>query len=212
MKRIILGMVLLALFMLNAGKAAWAGEMDVLLNKLVEKGILSPAESQIIADETKIQVSKDLAQAKSLSVPEWTQRIKWGGDVRYRTQSDWGKKAQSDTPGGSFIKNQEWRNRIRGRFYLEGKVNDFTYAGARFAGGALKANSTNDTLQSYWNKNYAMFDQYYMRFEAPSEMIRNYGQYFSDLKLWAGRFPRSGYKLCLPGYKARHGFAINECI
>jgi hypothetical protein len=72
---------------------------------------------------------------------------------------------------------------------MEGKVNDFTYAGTRLAGGALKANSTNDTIDDYWNKDYVMFDQYYMRFEAPSELIRNFGQYFSDLKLWAGRFP-----------------------
>jgi len=189
MKRIIIGIVLIFLFMLSAGKAAWAGEMDVLLSKLVEKGILTPAESQIIADDTKLQVSRDLAQAKSLSVPEWTQRIKWGGDVRYRTQGDWAKKTQSDVPDGSFIKNQQIRNRIRGRFFMEGKVNDFTYAGTRLAGGALKANSTNDTLTNYWDKNYVMFDQYYMRFEAPSEIIRNYGQYFSDLRLWAGRFP-----------------------
>lgn len=58
-----------------------------------------------------------------------------------------------------------------------------------FAGGGTKDNSTNDTLTNYWDKNFAMFDQYYMRFEAPSEMIRRYGQYFRDLKLWAGRFP-----------------------
>jgi hypothetical protein len=120
-------------------------------------------------------------------VPEWTQRIKWGGDVRYRTQGDWGKK--SATAGDSMLLNQEWRNRVRGRFYMEGKVNDFTYAGVRFAGGALKANSTNDTLQNYWNKAYAMFDQYYIRLEAPRQIVRDYGRYFSDLKFWAGRFP-----------------------
>jgi len=189
MKRILLAVILGALFLLTANQSVQAGEVDILVQKLVEKNILSPAEASIILDETKLQVSKDLAQAKSLSVPEWTQRIKWGGDVRYRTQGDWAKKTVSDTPGGSYIKNQQWRNRVRGRFYLEGKVNDFTYAGARFAGGLTKANSTNDTLTNYWDKNYVMFDQYYMRFEAPSEMIRDYGKYFSDAKFWAGRFP-----------------------
>jgi len=160
--------------------------VDVLVNKLVEKNVLSPAEAQIILDETKLQVSKDLAQAKSLSVPDWTQRIKWGGDVRFRTQTDWGKPTTSDS--ASTIKHQRIRERVRGRFYMEGKVNDFTYAGVRFAGGGTSARSTNDTLDDYFTKDYTMFDQYYIRAEAPSEMIRDYGQYFSDARLWLGRF------------------------
>ncbi|MFH1190069.1 MAG: putative porin [Candidatus Omnitrophota bacterium] len=174
---------------------AQAGEIDVLLTKLVEKNVLTPAEAQIIADETKLQVSKDLAQAKSLSVPEWTQRIKWGGDMRFRTQYDSGP--------GPGITDQRFRERIRGRFYMEGKANDFTYAGVRFSGGATGARSTNDTIggstgtagvasqtstTDYFQKYPVMFDQYYMRFEAPSEIVRDYGQYFSDAKLWLGRF------------------------
>lgn len=188
MKRISLAVILSALFLLATNMQAKASEVDVLVNKLVQKGVLSPSEAQIIMDETKLQVSKDLAQAKSLSVPEWTQRIKWGGDVRFRTQGDWGKPLANDAPGTNYIKNQRIRERIRGRFYMEGKVNDFTYAGARFAGGDVKSNSTNDTLDTYFNKKAVMFDQYYMRFEAPSDIIRKYGQYFSDLKLWAGKF------------------------
>jgi hypothetical protein len=33
-----------------------------------------------------------------------------------------------------------------------------------------------------------MSDQYYIRFEAPKEMVIRYGRYFSDLKLWSGKF------------------------
>ena len=173
---------------------AYAGEVDVLINKLVEKGVLSPSEAQIVMDDTKLRVSKDLAEQKSYSVPDWTQRIKWGGDVRFRTQGDWGEKARPQTTTGAsnaanMLQEQEWRNRMRGRFWMEAKVNDFTYAGVRFAGGGTKANSTNDTMQKYWDKAYAMFDQYFIRFEAPKEMIRDYGKYFNDIKLWAGRFP-----------------------
>lgn len=131
MKRILLAVVIGVLLLLAANKPAQAGEVDILVQKLVEKNILTPAEANIILDETKLQVSKDLAQAKSLSVPDWTQRIKWGGDVRYRTQGDWAKKT---TNPDTTIRDQQWRNRIRGRFYMEGKVNDFTYAGVRFCG------------------------------------------------------------------------------
>jgi len=186
------------------GTEARAGEVDVLVNKLVEKGILSPADAQIVLDETKVQVSKELAHGESVSVPEWTQRIKWGGDVRFRTNVLWGKPDNNQKigtpssnsplgdgttpPNSKDIRKQEIRNRIRGRFYMEGKVNDFTYAGVRFAGGGANPRSTNDTLGAYDSKAFVMFDQYYMRFEAPSEMVRDYGCYFNDLKLWAGRF------------------------
>ena len=92
---------LLTVFMLSMSilcllnKSAHASDVDVLINKLVEKGVLSPSEAQIVVDETKLKVSKDLAEQKSYSVPDWTQRIKWGGDVRVRTQGDWGEKSQT---------------------------------------------------------------------------------------------------------------------
>ncbi len=187
MRKIILGVVLIGLFILCAGKPAQAGEIDVLVNRLVQKGILTPADAQIIIDETKLQVSTDLAQAKSLSVPEWTQRIKWGGDIRFRTQTDWGKPSGT-TAAPTVIKHQRVRERVRGRFYMQGKINDFMYGGVRFAGGGTGARSTNDTLDDYFTKDAAYFDQYYIRMEAPSSIIRDYGQYFSDAKLWFGRF------------------------
>lgn len=188
MKKVMLAIILSAFFLLIGKTGAQASEVDILVQKLVEKNVLSPAEAQIILDDTKVQISKDLAQGKSLSVPDWTQRIKWGGDVRFRTQADWGKPVTTSANNASSLKNQRVRERVRGRFYMEGKVNDFTYAGTRLAGGDVKSNSTNDTLDSYFNKKAVEFDQYYMRFEAPRELIRDYGQYFSDLKLWLGKF------------------------
>ncbi|MDD5423261.1 MAG: hypothetical protein PHT32_07590, partial [Candidatus Omnitrophica bacterium] len=116
MKRILLAAVLGALFLLMCETRSQAGEVDILVQKLVDKNVLSPAEAQIILDETKLQVSKDLAQAKSLSVPEWTQRIKWGGDIRFRTQADWGKPSTTSS-SSSTIKHQRIRERVRGRFY-----------------------------------------------------------------------------------------------
>ena len=166
----------------------YAGEVDVLVNKLVEKGVLSPSEAQIVLDDTKLKVSKDLAQGESYSVPDWTQRIKWGGDVRFRTQGDWYKSTNTST-GAPAVADQQWRNRVRGRFYMQAKVNDFTLAGVRFAGGGQRPNTTNDTLSNYWAKAPVYFDQYYIMFTAPKETIRDYGKYFNDVKLWVGRIP-----------------------
>ncbi len=204
MRKLLVVAFLVASALVCSAMQAQAGEIDVLLTKLVEKNVLSPAEAQIIADETKLQVSKDLAQGKSTSVPDWTQRIKWGGDVRFRTQGDWAKTANNQTAGAvtsgsplgagtsptnaNDIRKQQIMQRVRGRFWMEGKVNDFTYSGVRFAGGGIGSRSTNDTLNDYFGKDPVEFDQYWIRFEAPSELIRDYGCYFSDLKLWAGRF------------------------
>ena len=167
---------------------AYAGEVDVLINKLVEKGVLSPSEAQIVLDDTKLKVSKDLAEQKSYSVPDWTQRIKWGGDLRFRTRGDW---AQSTVPstGVPALGDQQWKNQMRGRFYMDAQVNDFTHAFVRLAGGGTNANSTNDTFNNYWNKAPVYFDQYYIMFNAPKEVRRDYGKYFSDAKLWLGRIP-----------------------
>ena len=205
MKKMLLIIMMGVLFLLSSGIRAQASEIDVLLTKLVEKNVLTPAEAQIIADETKLQVSKDLAQGKSLSVPDWTQRIKWGGDVRFRTQVDSGKPVNNQAyaaanrnyqatgaqpaTNNTDLRNPRIRERVRGRFWMEGKVNDFTYSGVRFAGGGVDSRSTNDTLDDYWSKDFVMFDQYWIRLDAPSELIRDYGNYFSDMKLWMGRLP-----------------------
>jgi hypothetical protein len=218
MKRLLLILCLVVSFVPIGGAQALAGEMDILVQKLVEKNVLTPSEAQIVVDETKVQVAKELANGESLSVPDWTQRIKWGGDVRFRTQEDWGK-ARSDyngnaggsagtatitNPGstGTLLADQRLRERVRGRFYMEGKVNDFTTAAVRIAGGASSNRSTNDTLGStstpggssgltsnYFEKAPVFFDYYYIKFEAPREVIRDYGKYFNDFKLWLGRFP-----------------------
>lgn len=199
MKRIaVVVMAVMGMVISMGALPARAGEIDVLVNKLVEKGIISPADAQIIMDESRMQVSKEVSQGKSLSAPEWTQRIKWGGDVRFRTQGDWAKNNTANS-GNNGIENQRIRQRVRGRFWMDGKVNDFTYAGVRFAGGGDSRNSTNDTLgnttsltgglENYFRKAPVMFDQYWIRFEAPSELTRSYGQFFNDAKFWCGRIP-----------------------
>lgn len=172
-----------------AGKDLWAGEMDALVNILVKKGVLSPSEAQNVVNDARIESAKDLARMKSISTMDWTERIKMSGDVRYRTQGDWGKNNTNLTSNPfNGIEEQRFRNRIRGRFALEGKVNDFTYAGTRIAGGDIRSNSTNDTLDQYFNKKFVMFDQYYMRLEMPQELAKKYSNLTGEAKLWAGKF------------------------
>jgi hypothetical protein len=66
-----------ALIFVNIGLAsAAATEMDVLVNKLVDSGMLTPAEGQIVSDDAKT----------SRLVPDWTQKISPKEIVRLNTQ------------------------------------------------------------------------------------------------------------------------------
>ena len=102
-----------AIFSLFIAGSAYAGEIDILLQKLVEKGVLTNGEAQQIATETKEQVRKEIVQGKNEILPQWLQQVKLKGDFRLRYE--WDKdKAQKD----------QSRARIRMRLGLESKVNE----------------------------------------------------------------------------------------
>jgi len=183
--------ILVSLLVLTSVSQAAESEVDKLLDLLVAKGVVSKEDATGFRAELAVKKQEDVASYKVSAVPEWTEKIKWSGDVRFRSRGDWGKtRTGSGAPVGStgtLLKNQRLQNSVRGRFALEAKVNDFTYAGARFAGGT-SSRSTDDTLAGYFNRSNATFDQYYIRFEASKDLVINYGKYFKDLKLWVGKF------------------------
>ncbi len=179
-----------ALFIAPIANAAET-EVDRLLDLLVKKGIVTQDDAVGFRVDLAVKKQEDVSLNKVTAVPEWTERIKWSGDVRFRTRGDWGKTL-GNVPGtatssGTLLKNQRLQESVRGRFALEAKVNDFTYAGTRFAGGT-SSRSTDDTLNGYFDRANTTFDQYYIRFDAPKDWTIKYGKYFSDLKLWAGKF------------------------
>ncbi len=108
------------------GLPAYAGEVDILLQKLVEKGVLTGAEAQQVKIETQEQVKKEVATGKSASLPGWVQNIKLKGDLRLRYQYHH-EKAANDYAKDTHI------GRIRTRLGLEGKVNDKLMAGVGIA-------------------------------------------------------------------------------
>lgn len=181
-----------ALFIAPYANAA-ESEVDRLLDLLVKEKVITQDKAVAFRADMAVKKQEDVASYKVQTVPEWTQNIKWGGDVRFRTRGDWGKTAQnqpqtSNPTNSADIRQQRLQESVRGRFTLDAKVNDFTYAGTRFVGGNTNPRSDDDTLTGYFNKSFVMFDQYYIRFEAPREAVVRYGKYFSDLKLWTGRF------------------------
>ncbi len=157
---------------------AWGGEIDILVDKLVQKGILTPNEAKVVLDETKQEVAKQMSKGEAISAPEWTQKIKVKGDIRLRTQADWGK----DLAGTSGHAPYELRQRIRARIALEGKVNDQLYGGVRFASGSSSsARSTNQTLDDVFTEKSVWFDQFYINWQPKLK-------YLDTTSFWFGKF------------------------
>ncbi|MDZ7696099.1 MAG: putative porin [Deltaproteobacteria bacterium] len=138
MKKMVFICVFAAVLMILGGPTpGLTAEVDVLINKLVEKGVLSPADARQLLDEMQDegarqeQAVKDVAteaaqeaakktvkaEAKNWAkVPKWVDRIKFKGDFRLRYQYEDKTKA-----GG------EKTNRNRGRFrWRFGAVADVT--------------------------------------------------------------------------------------
>jgi len=83
------------------GKAQSA---DALLDKLVEKGILSVKEANELREET----DKDFTKAYSVKsgMPEWVTAFKWGGDLR-------GRYEEFTSSNPLFDNQDRWRYRFR---------------------------------------------------------------------------------------------------
>lgn len=119
-----------------------AGEVSILLDKLVDKGILTSNEAKIIEQETKTQVSKDLVQKSSYALPDWVQSIKLKGDARLRYQYE-----KKDVSAGS-------RSRARTRFRLGMEINPVknTIVNVGLSSGGTDPRSTNATWENTFER------------------------------------------------------------
>ncbi|MFA5117340.1 MAG: putative porin [Candidatus Omnitrophota bacterium] len=118
MRKFVAAAVLLGFIVAATGmRTSYAGEIDLLLQKLVEKGVLTGAEAQQVKIETQEQVKKEIATSTSATLPAWVQNIKLKGDFRLRYQVNHAKAAND-------ITNNRQRARIRLRLGMESKVNE----------------------------------------------------------------------------------------
>ena len=124
---------------------SYAGEIDILLQKLVEKGVLTAGEAQQIGTETKEQVKADIAEGKFSSLPAWVQNTKIKGDFRLRYEWLRDKYATNGSSNNSLDKDKS-RARIRVRMGVDSKVNDKLKVGVGIATGSTDPRSRNVTL------------------------------------------------------------------
>ncbi|MBP9853598.1 MAG: putative porin [Candidatus Omnitrophica bacterium] len=151
-------------------------EVDSLVEKLVEKGVLTKAEgrelkSEIAADE-KLMKEENL----KVALPEWVQKMKVKGDYRLRYQYE--KKAA----------NAESRSRGRMRFRLGVEtdiVKDKVKVGAGLATGGTDPRSTNETFENAFEHGGITWDYAYAEYLPNSYVKMIGGKFVKSSYLWA---------------------------
>lgn len=178
-----LTVVLIMTFALSPVRAA---EVDVLINKLVEKGVLSQPEATQLLNEMqreqarqKAEVEKTAAEAakketSGFKLPDLIKNTKIKGDVRLRYQGE-DKYSDGDTV---------WRNRgrFRWRIYAETQVTEHWKAGFGLASGSADPRSTNQTLGDFFSSKGVNIDEAYAAY-APVEWLSLVGGKFAN-PLW----------------------------
>ncbi len=151
----ILASITLASVFLFSASSSFAGEIDILVEKLVDKGILSHGEAQQILTETKEEVRKEIAKGTYSSLPSWIQKMKLKGDLRLRYQ--WEDKTGSE---------DRHRARYRFRLGLETKANDKLNVAAGLATGGDDPRSTNQTMADTFSTPDIRLDYAYAAWQA----------------------------------------------
>jgi len=147
---LIVAMLSMLVVLLGAFQPSRAGEVDLLIQKLVEKGILTQDEAKALVQEMQREkakeeagvreVAKEETKKASMELPAWIRNTKVSGDFRLRYQGQ-------DQIDLSDLET-EWRNRGRVRLRLgaETKVAEGWKAGFQLATGDDNPRSTNVTL------------------------------------------------------------------
>ncbi len=173
---------------------AQAGEVDVLINKLIQKGILSESEGKDllqqmrnesliqektvrdIAAETASKTVKKEAAGSKMEIPKWVKNIKFKGDFRLRYQYE-------DTKNDGHDSRERYR--IRWRFGAESKITDQWMAGFGLASGSGDPRSTNQTLDHTFETPDARIDFAYAKY-TPAPWVDLLGGKFKN-PIWGAK-------------------------
>ena len=135
-KNVVLSVAAVVVMAVLGFTRANAGELDMLTNKLAEKGIISYGEAQQIMTESSEDARKDLAAGKLNTIPAWVQNLVFSGDLRLREQDDW----------NSANAYERDRFRVRLRMNVDTRLSEGFKAGFGFATGSESIDSTTDEL------------------------------------------------------------------
>jgi hypothetical protein len=134
---------------------AHAQSSDVIIDKLVEKGILTVKEAQELREEADKNFTT--AVSSKIGMPDWVTGYKISGDIRARYEH-----VSSENP--AFIDRERYRYRMR--FGITVNMLDNLEAGFRLASGDAKGSegnalSSNSTFQNNGSKKNLYLDLAY---------------------------------------------------
>ncbi|MCX5784211.1 MAG: putative porin [Elusimicrobia bacterium] len=165
---------LFLLFLFAAAAPVRAGELDMLLDRLVEKNVLDPGEAQKIRIGTQEEVKKEISQQSRATLPMWAQTLKFHGDVRLRYQ-------YNDNENKQYTR---YRGRYRLRFFVDAKVNEKVYTGFGFASGSSSdPRSTNQTFTDNFGKKNLYIDYVFAEYNASENLAFTAGRIKNPLWL-----------------------------
>jgi len=156
----------------------YAGEMDILLKKLVEKKILTAEEAEEVLAETKEEMREGMkkdagAAGGDDSLPGWVKNTKLKGDLRLRYERV--KKEGSE---------DRHRGRIRYRLGVESKLADNLKVAAGLASGSSDPRSTNQSFQDAFSTKSIQLDYAYAEFKADEKLILYGGKMHRSPVIW----------------------------
>lgn len=195
---ILLACMVVGLVLFTGMGRSEAGEVDILIQKLVEKGVLTAGEAQQVLTETKEEVRKEVAQGKSEILPKWVQTIKPKGDLRLRYQ--WQDKENS---------KDRHRARMRFRFGAEAKVLDDLKVGFQIASGGSDPRSTNQTFQDSFSSKGINLDLAYAEWQ-PTGWFTLVGGKFKN-PLWCPSDLIWDSDINPEGAATRFDYKLNDC-
>lgn len=141
---------------------AHASQVDALIEKLIEKNILTRQDAEAIRAEVEAAEKTDYKIQVQNATP-WLDNLTSKGDVRLRYEAfdreDEDNRAATGDAGGT----DRNRFRFRARWGLEKKFNDEWKAGFRLAsgGGTSDATSTNQSFDGEFGLKDVFFDRAY---------------------------------------------------
>jgi len=154
--------------------ALHAGELDRLVNELVEKGVIDAGKAQEILTLTEEEMRTDMNAGKVSTLPAWIQKMNLKGDFRFRNQ--W-EAAEDDTVS-------RMRQRIRFRLNGEAAVAQGFKVGFGLATGGSDPRSTNQTLENSFETKTIMLDYAFANYTFPKYMGVMLGKFYSNLGFW----------------------------
>ena len=136
-----------------------AQSSDALINKLVDKGILSAQEAKELREEVDKGFSK--AYAAKSGMPDWVKSLKFNGDFRGRFDGifeDSGNYGPAAAPAANAYANHDrYRLRYRLRFGATVVMSDHFEVGLRLGSGepTSTANLANGTIANFGGSSFS---------------------------------------------------------